>query len=153
MEVSIHGVSYLLKDKVEFYKGGFCKCIEGCNINDLVYMDPPYQGTTYGKDKRYFHQLDKKLLYNELENLNDRHVHWILSYDGHTGEKVYGEELPERLEAKKILLNAGRSSQATLAGKNSTTYESLYLSKHLHQPTNSDNKTHLPMIVQESLFA
>lgn len=133
MQESIFGVSYLLKNKTEFYSGDFSKCIQGCNKNDLVYMDPPYQGTTYGRDKRYFQQLDKELLYVELENLNERGIAWILSYDGHTGDTVYGEELPTYLDAEKLLLNAGRSSQATLSGKDSITYESLYLSRSLRE--------------------
>lgn len=132
MQESIFGVSHLLRNKTEFHADDFSKCIQACTKKDLVYMDPPYQGTTYGRDKRYYHQLNKELLYAELGSLNKKGVHWILSYDGHTGDTVYGEELPSYLDAEKFLLNAGRSSQATLSGKDHITYESLYLSRNLH---------------------
>ncbi|MCM1512175.1 MAG: hypothetical protein NC112_03560 [Oxalobacter formigenes] len=44
-------------------------------------------------------------------------------------EKKYGEDLPENLLCKKILLNAGRSGQASLLGRRPTTFETLYISK------------------------
>ncbi len=39
--------------------------------------------------------------------------------------------MPDSLRLKRIELEAGRSSQATLLGKKDVTYESLYLSKTL----------------------
>ena len=45
--------------------------------------------------------------------------------------KEYGEELPQELHCKKIMLNAGPSSQATLLGRKSTTFEALYISEAL----------------------
>ncbi|MDO5113776.1 MAG: DNA adenine methylase, partial [Planctomycetia bacterium] len=52
-------------------------------------------------------------------------------YDGQCGDKEYGENLPVSLGCKKILLDAGLSSQALFLGKKSTTLESLYISKSL----------------------
>lgn len=131
MEKSIMEVHMLLKDKTELFVGDYFDCIEKATEKDLVYMDPPYQGTTYGNDKRYFDQLEKEHLYETLTELNRRNVPFLLSYDGYCGEKAYGEELPSSIRTKRVLLNAGRSSQATLSGKNSVTFESLYISENL----------------------
>jgi hypothetical protein len=45
--------------------------------------------------------------------------------------KAYGEPLPKRLELRHIEVHAGRSTQATLLGRNCDTYESLYRSPAL----------------------
>ncbi len=132
MYAAVTGVSELLRSKVEFYCGDFRETIFSAKSNDLVYMDPPYQGTTYGRDKRYFEQLKRECLIESLEKLNTRSVPFLLSYDGMCGDVSYGESLPEYLGTKKLLLNAGRSSQATLNGHNHVTLESLYVSKHVH---------------------
>ena len=56
---------------------------------------------------------------------------YLISYDGECGGKEYGKELPESLGCKKIMLNAGVSSQATLLGKKEITFEALYISESL----------------------
>ena len=56
---------------------------------------------------------------------------FLISYDGECGGKEYGEELPLGLECKKMLLNAGTSSQATLLGRKEITFEALYVSRNL----------------------
>ena len=52
-----------------------------------------------------------------LQALNDRRADYLISYDGTSGSKEYGENLPESLGCQKIMLNAGFSSQAALLGK------------------------------------
>lgn len=99
--------------------------------SDLVYMDPPYQGVCSKRDPRYFESIDFKEFVDILENLRDRNISFILSYDGRTGNKNYGDILPPKLELGRIEIEAGRSSQATLLGRNRITYESIYLSKAL----------------------
>jgi DNA adenine methylase len=47
------------------------------------------------------------------------------------GDIVYGDALPDHLNVSRVLLNAGRSSQATLNGKVAVTVESLYLSQDI----------------------
>ena len=66
-----------------------------------------------------------------MRTLNDRHIRYIVSYDGQTGDKVIGRSLPDDLNLKHLLINAGVSAQATLMGKKEITYESLYLSPGL----------------------
>ena len=58
--------------------------------------------------------------------------------DGRSGDKTYGKELPEYLGLKRILIPAGRSSQATLLGKNQQTIESLYISNKLFKQLGSE---------------
>ena len=94
-------------------------------------MDPPWQGTSGKKDPRYAFLLNLDELVDELALLNSRRVPYILSFDGTCGDRGYGEALPESLKLRKINLNAGRSSQATLLGRDEVTIESLYLSNAL----------------------
>jgi DNA adenine methylase len=128
MGEAIRAASRLLKGRTEFYCGDFTETISGAGVNDLVYMDPPYHGTTYGRDKRYFAQLEREFLIKGLAELNRRNVPFLLSYDGMTGDTVYGEPLPDHLAMSRLLLKAGRSSQATLNGRHEVTIESLYVS-------------------------
>lgn len=131
MAESISYASHVLKGKVTFFSGDFRDCLQGAHSGDLVYMDPPYQGTTYGRDKRYFQGLQSDDLADVLRSLNQRDVRFLLSYDGMTGGVEYGQSLPQDIKARRIFLNAGRSSQATLIGKDSITVESLYISSNL----------------------
>ena len=66
-----------------------------------------------------------------VEDLNRRGIDFIISYDGTCGDKQYGQDLPAELGLKKVMLNAGLSSQSLLLGKKETTREALYLSRNL----------------------
>lgn len=129
LERTVREVSTLLKGRTTLFTGDFSNCIANAGPRDLVYMDPPYQGTTYGADKRYAEQLERLRLIETLESLNERDIPFILSYDGKTGEKTYGEPLPESLETTHLHIHAGLSSQAILSGRKEETVESLYVSK------------------------
>lgn len=131
MSNAVHQASRLLKGRVRFVVGDFADCLRDAAPGDLVYLDPPYQGTTYGRDKRYFAQLKTDRLIDVLHDLNARGIAYALSYDGLHGEKTYGSELPSSLGLHRLLLNGGRSAQATLNGHAITTYEALYLSPAL----------------------
>ncbi len=72
-----------------------------------------------------------------LSVLNNRRIPFVLSYDGSCGDKSYGEPLPQTI-ARRILLDVGRSSQATLNGRDDVTIESLYVS-HILPAQNVDN--------------
>ena len=128
---TVHAVSKLLKGRVELYRGDFEACISEARPSDFVYMDPPYQGTSYGPDKRYAAQLERETLIEALHRLDARHVPYVLSYDGRTGDKTYGEPLPSTVDAHLLEIPAGRSSQATLNGSAAETVESLYVSRDL----------------------
>lgn len=134
MEAAIADVSRLLRGKVEVRSGDWIATTMDAKPSDFLYLDPPYLGTTVGRDKRYAEQLALDRLTAGLADLSKRKIRFALSYDGMTGEKVYGPPLPEELGLTRLLLHAGKSSQATLAGRSEETIESLYLSSGLATP-------------------
>lgn len=131
MRHEIEGASELLSGRTSVLCGDFADILTGANAEDLVYLDPPWEGTSTGVDKRYHAWLSRERLVEVLSDLNERGIPWLLSYDGRHGEKAYGPPLPDGLGAVRLELNAGRSSQATLNGETAITVESLYVSEEL----------------------
>lgn len=133
MRKNIFGVSSLLKNRVVVSSQHYTEMIAEITEQDLVYMDPPYQGVCKERDSRYYAGIDHAEFIDFLGHLNSKSTPYIISYDGKCGKKRYGKHLPDDLGLKRIELKAGRSSQATLLGKKDITYESLYLSESLLQ--------------------
>lgn len=131
MRENILGVSHLLKGKLIFSSRNYRDVLELSTPDDLVYMDPPYQGVCGNRDTRYLSGIQFCDFVAELEELNNKSIKFIISYDGRTGEKMHGKKLPDHLELTHIEIEAGRSSQETLLGRNASTVESLYLSPAL----------------------
>ena len=131
MRSRIFGVSALLKGKAEFSALDYRDVLQQAAQNDLVYLDPPYQGVCGSRDARYFSGVDHDDFVAALAALNARAIAYIVSYDGRCGERTFGEPLPAALELTRVELAAGRSSQATLLGRAEVTTESLYLSRAL----------------------
>ena len=131
MRKQILGVSSLLGGKTSLSDTDFRNILFEATKSDLVYMDPPYQGTSSTRDHRYFDGLDFDELVDALAKLNDRRISYIVSYDGRTGDKNHGKRLPDKLRLIRLEIQAGRSSQATLLGTNRKTIESLYVSPAL----------------------
>lgn len=131
MRDDIFRVSQLLKGKVDIYSVYYTKILGASNSNDLVYMDPPYQGTGLNGGFSYAGNIKFDNLVFSLFELNQRKVPYILSYDGRTGNKTFGVPLPQELNLTKIEINAGRSSQATLLSREEITYEAVFLSPSL----------------------
>ena len=128
MQNDILRVSQLLKGKVQFYSTDYQNVIELATSEDLIYMDPPYQGTGLNGGFNYAGNIEFTNFVSSLQNLNNRDIPYILSFDGRTGNKTYGNPLPEILNLTKIEINAGRSSQATLLKRSEITYEAVFLS-------------------------
>ncbi|MEY4768091.1 MAG: hypothetical protein RL637_730 [Pseudomonadota bacterium] len=133
MRKNIFGVSALLKGKCYYSSNDYKQVLKNIGKNDLVYFDPPYQGVCGNKDSRYFASINHAEFIAELEKLNQQQVLYLISYDGKTGNKQYGEKLPDFLHLTCLEINAGRSAQATLLGKQENTIESLYISPALKQ--------------------
>ena len=131
MRQNILGVSALLGKKTKVTAIDFRKAINNAKETDLIYMDPPYQGTSFTRDHRYFNGLSYDDFVEALLVMNEKKLSYIISYDDITGEKIYGKSLPRFLELKHLHIHAGRSSQSTLLGNNHETIESLYLSPTL----------------------
>lgn len=131
MTREIFGAYHLLCGKAQAVVGDFEHVLKDAGPRDLVYLDPPWEGTSTGRDRRYHRGLERDRLIAVLSDLNRRKVPWLLSYDGRCGAKSYGSPLPADLRATRLELNAGRSSQATLNGVVAETVESLYVSESL----------------------
>lgn len=131
LEQNVHAIAYLLKGKTRFFALDYHEVLDMARPGDLVYMDPPYQGVTNVRDNRYFAGVPFDEFVKAIETLNRKGVDYLISYDGACGEKEYGEELPHSLHCKKVMLNAGVSSQSLLLGKKSITFEALYVSEAL----------------------
>lgn len=131
MAKQILGAAYLLRARATAVAGDYHDVLAEAESTDLVYMDPPYEGTSTGTDRRYYQQLERERLINTLRELNERDVPFLLSYDGRHGDKTYGEPMPKNLKLKRLEIVAGRSSQATLNGRHVITVESLYVSPAL----------------------
>lgn len=136
IEYNAFRISELLKGKTKFYNMDYKALLDIAEVGDLVYLDPPYQGTSNKiskKDNRYIQGVEFEEFVKVLENLSEKGIDYIVSYDGMTGNRKIGQTLPEHLNLTHMYINAGISTQATLNGKNETTYESLYLSNNLHK--------------------
>ncbi|MCL6584335.1 MAG: Dam family site-specific DNA-(adenine-N6)-methyltransferase [bacterium] len=131
MAKHVYGASQLLNGITVIQCGDFRKAIADATPKNVIYMDPPYQGVCGRRDNRYFEGLLFKDFVTALEEMNRKRLSFIISYDGRTGEKSYGEMLPEHLHLTHIEVEAGVSSQATLLGRTAQTIESLYVSPAL----------------------
>ena len=131
MRREIMAAHMLLAGKTTAICADYRDMLRAATNEDLVYMDPPYQGVSTGRDRRYVQPLDIDTFVAELRRLNDVGIPFIVSFDGLCGSRTYGQELPAELGLKRVLLVAGRSTQATLLGRTDVTVESLYLSPAL----------------------
>lgn len=131
MRDRIVGASVLLSGKTRLTAWDYKKVLRQCESSDIVYMDPPYRGVCGNRDQRYAPRVDHDEFCEELQRLTDRDIPYLVSYDGRTGQKEYGKRLPGRLGLCHYEVHAGRSTQATLLGRNDMTYESLYVSRGL----------------------
>jgi DNA adenine methylase len=136
MKEDILAVSNLLRNKAILTSSDYKDVLKRATSKDLVYMDPPYQGVCATGDPRYFSGIDFDEFMKELQKLNEKEVPFILSYDGRTSKKSYGQSLPDKLGMYRLEVEAGRSTQATLLGRDDVTYESVYLSTTLVEKMN-----------------
>jgi DNA adenine methylase len=131
MRDDILRVSHLLKNKVELYAVDYSTVMEMATEDDLLYLDPPYQGTGLNGGFNYAGNIDFDDFVLSIYSLNKKNIPFILSFDGRTENKTYGHPLPDELNLKRIEINAGRSTQATLLNREEYTYEAIYLSPGL----------------------
>jgi len=131
MQNDILSVSQLLKGRTEVYSTDYSFILENATSDDLIYMDPPYQGTGQNGGFNYAGNIDFDDLVLSLFQLNQRDIPYILSFDGRTGDKSFGKSLPDVLNLTKVEINAGRSTQATLLNREEYTFEAVFLSPSL----------------------
>ena len=131
MSANIYAISSILKGKTVFSSCDYRTILETAKQGDLIYLDPPYQGVTNAKDHRYLCGIGFDAFSESIATLDQKGIDYIISYDGECGKKSYGKKLPNDLNCTRYVLNAGVSAQATLLGKKSTTFESLYVSNSI----------------------
>ena len=135
--MNVAAVSMLLRGKSSFTSQDFREVFSSIRGDDVVYMDPPYQGVCGTRDHRYSSGIEFDDFVAGLGDLNRRGVRYLVSYDGRSGGRSYGMPLPDHLDLVSVEIEAGRSSQATLLGRNAVTIESLYLSEPLAEELDS----------------
>lgn len=126
-------ISNLLRNHTVIHNVDYTEILDMAEPGDLVYMDPPYQGVSNGLSSRYIQSLEFDNFVTSLERLNERNIDFIVSYDGQNDDGKFGKDLPEHLGLQHVLINAGRSAQGNLNGKEITTYESLYISRNIRR--------------------
>jgi DNA adenine methylase len=149
MRQEIFAISNLLQGRTKITSHDYKVVLDEVGGNDLVYLDPPYQGTSQNRDPRYYSGLSFDELVFVLDKLNQRHIMYILSYDGRTDQKQYGKKMPGSLGLICLEICAGRSTQSTLSGGQALTYESIYVSPALVQRLPASRKT---MLLNRSLL-
>jgi DNA adenine methylase len=131
MREQILAASRLLRGRTVCLALDYKTVLARAGRDDLIYLDPPYQGVSSGGDPRYLQSVPFQELVAVLESLNARSLSYLVSYDGTTGGRAHGQFLPENLRLRRVGLECGRSSQATLLGRVEQTVESLYVSPAL----------------------
>jgi DNA adenine methylase len=131
MKASLNAISTLLRGKTIVTSLSYENVLANVRDDDVVYMDPPYQGVCGERDSRYFSGIAFDDFVAQLGVLNLKNVRYLVSYDGRLGNRSYGKPLPAKLRLTLVEIEAGRSSQATLLGRDEMTVESLYLSSAL----------------------
>lgn len=122
----------LLRGRCTLRCGDAAQTTADASASDVVYLDPPWQGTTEGRDRRYHAGLARTQLLALLSQLQQRQVPFLLSYDGAlldeagTVVQEYGAPLPDSLGCTHRFVLGGRSAQATLHGQRAFTAESVY---------------------------
>lgn len=131
MERELVAASALLAGRASFHAGDLAALCARAGVGDVVYLDPPYEGTSGARDRRYAAGLDRTRFVDVLARLRARGVPVLVSLDGRRGDTRFGTTLPSELDLVRIELDAGTSSQATLLGRRERTFESLYVSPEL----------------------
>ena len=124
---AVHTAADLLQARVLLRTGDALQTTADAQAGDVAYLDPPWHGTTVGRDARYHAGYGQAALYALIESLHVRGVFVLLSYDGKRAGHDFAQSLPDSLE--RLDLPAMRSAQATLLGRTEWTTESLYVSR------------------------
>ena len=131
MAQNIRRAHRLLAGRTQVHAGDYGHLLHSALPTDVVYLDPPYAGVSQGRDPRYAQTLDFERFVSNLAAANQRGTAFLVSFDGRCGDKTFGPPLPDGLGLRRLEIAVGRSSQATLHGRDEQTVEALYLSQAL----------------------
>lgn len=108
---------------VDLAKRDYRETLPSIRKNDLVYLDPPYGGSS----NRYINDINVDELIAYLDALNSKGAKWALSFDGRRGDTVYHFPLPRKIYESEIELNSGLSAVTkVLSGRKHQVTEKLY---------------------------
>lgn len=130
VESRIYGVHNIMTD-TQPIASDYVSVALNASPKDVIYMDPPYQGTSTQSDHRYAASLQRNDFELVLAEMNAKELSYIVSYDAVDSNTPYGHPLSDHLNLTHIHVTAGVSAQATLLGQKKTTIESIYLSPAL----------------------
>lgn len=130
---NVNLASRLLRGRSSIETSDYRDVLGAVPHGSVVYMDPPYQGVSNGRDRRHHEQLDRASFIEALEFLNEQKINYLVSFDGLRRGSEFGDPLPKHLGLVRVLIDAGVSSQGTLLGRRTRTIESLYVSSGLVQ--------------------
>lgn len=105
--------------------------VEEADVSDVIYLDPPYQGTSGNRDQRYKQGLDVDSFEQGIRAAVQRDLSLIISYDAIAGPVTPGRPLDPSLGLFAIDVLTGVSAQATLNGRKVSSHETIYLSPAL----------------------
>ena len=116
--------SYAIQD-VTFLAADYRNTLETAGKNDLVFLDPPYEGTRGRYQPKAF---DFDDFFSELERLNQLEAKWILTLDGNAGKRKYATSIPNVLYQVQLGLTTGNSPFTKLMKTSlDSVVESVYL--------------------------
>ncbi len=82
MKAELFAAHRLLAGKCQAVHTDFLPLFLSAQEGDLFYLDPPYQGTSEGRDQRYIAGVSRDRMIEGLTILNEKSIPFILSYDG-----------------------------------------------------------------------
>jgi DNA adenine methylase len=101
------------------------------DATDVIYLDPPYQGTSDTRDQRYIAGMSVEAFERGVADAIDRGLSLMISYDALRGPVIYGRPLAGDLGMLAIDVVTGVSAQGTLLGRRQAAHETIYLSPAL----------------------
>lgn len=107
------------------------EALDMAGAEDVVYMDPPYQGTTDTRDTRYISGLNVDAFEDGVREAVKCDKSLIISYDALVGPAIYGRPLDPAIGLLPLDVVTGVSAQGTLLGRAQEAHETLYLSPAL----------------------
>lgn len=109
---------------VIFLNSDYTIIFDNANEKDFLYLDPPYANTK----GMYSGGIHKDFFFQEVKNLNERKIKWLLSYDGKSGDIDNTYDVPLDLYEEHKYIKSGNSSFKRIINKSndSIVYESLY---------------------------
>lgn len=109
---------------VKFNYNDYKETLKNVSEKDFIYFDPPYADT----DTMYFGKFNQQDFFNYLEQLNNKNIKWLLSYDGFAeSENVKRNFVPKELYKEHIYLKSGISGFRKITKVFVDVYESLYI--------------------------